>query len=140
MDEDTKKHLAIGVAVICLLIAGIVFYRTMFAGSAGGGDMGDREIALLCATCGGFEIPADEFRELMSKQGPDMMMGMPGMPGQMMAMECPKCAKKTCYMAQKCQQCENIFVFGQARDQNYPDRCPKCSFSAMEDRQKNQAP
>ena len=137
MDEETKKYLSIGFAVVCVAIAGTIFYRTMFGGSSGSGG-GNRDIAMLCATCGGFEIPADEFREMMSQQGPGAMMM--GMPGQPMAMECPQCAKKTCYMAQKCQQCENIFVFGQAKDQNYPDRCPKCSFSTMEDRQKNRTP
>ena len=136
MDEETKKYLAIGLVAICLVVSGTVFYRSFFGNSTGAAG-GNQDMALLCTTCGGFEIPADEFRELMSKQGPGMMMGMPG---QQMTMECPKCAKKTCYMAQKCQQCENIFVFGQARDQNYPDRCPKCSFSRIKDRQKNPAP
>ena len=136
MDEETKKYLAIGLVAICLVVSGTVFYRSFFGNSTGAAG-GNQDMALLCTTCGGFEIPADEFRELMSKQGPGMMMGMPG---QQMVMECPKCAKKTCYMAQKCEQCEAIFVFGQAREQSYPDRCPKCSFSRIEDRQKSPAP
>ena len=133
MNDETKKYVGIAVAVICLLIAGTIIYRTMFSDGPGGAG-GNRDVALLCTTCGGFEIPADEFRDLMSKNLDPMMMGMPGQP---MAIPCPKCGKKTCYMAQKCPQCEHIFVFGQARDQNYPDRCPKCGFSEIEDRQKN---
>lgn len=133
MTEEMKKYVAIALAVICLLIAGTIAYRTMFGGgSAGSGS--NRDVVLLCTKCGGFEISADEFREIMSKNADPMMMGMPGQP---MVIPCPKCGQKTCYLAQKCPQCENIFVMGQARDQNYPDRCPKCSFSAIEDRQKN---
>ena len=136
MDEQAKKNLGIGLVLICLVVSGVIFYRSFFANSTGG-TAGNRDIALLCKTCGGFEISADEFRDLMSKQEPGMMMGMLG---QQMTLDCPKCGKKTCYMAEKCEQCETIFVLGQAKDRNYPDRCPKCGFSRMEDRQKKPAP
>jgi len=137
MDEQTKQYLVIGITVVCLSVAGTMSYRSFFGGS-GGGDTGDRQIALMCASCGGFEVSVDEFREIMSQQGPDLMMMM--MPGQAATMECPQCGKKSCYQAQKCKQCETIFVFGQAKDKNYPDRCPKCSFSYIEDRRQNPAP
>ena len=134
MSDEAKKYLAIGLVVICLGIAGFMVKKTLFP-SSGGGETGNQQIALICKTCGGFEIPMDQFREMMSKQGPDMMMM--GMPGQTpAAMTCPKCSNKTCYMAQKCPNCENIFVFGQARDQNFPDRCPKCGKSRIEEMQK----
>ena len=137
MDEQAKKYLVIGLTVVCLSVAGTLFYRSFFGGSSTGGNTGDRQIALMCASCGGFEVSIDEFREIMSQQGPDLMMMMPG---QAAAMECPKCGKKSCYQAQKCKKCQNIFVFGQARDKNYPDRCPKCGFSYIEDRRQNPAP
>jgi predicted RNA-binding Zn-ribbon protein involved in translation (DUF1610 family) len=133
MNDETKKYVGITVAAIFLLLAGMYAYRTMFGGSLTG-PVGNKQMALLCTSCGGFEIPVDEFRDLMNKNSDSMMMGMPG---QLMAMECPKCGQKTCYRAQKCPQCENIFVFGQAKDQNYPDRCPKCMHSKNEDKQKN---
>jgi hypothetical protein len=138
MDEQTKKYLVIGLAVVCLSVAGTTCYRSFFGGGSGGGDgdTGYRQVALMCKTCGGFEVSADEFREMKNQQDPEAMM----MPGQTVALECPKCGKKSCYIARKCQQCENIFVLGQARDKNYLDRCPKCRFSAIEDRQKNRAP
>jgi len=121
---------------ICLTVAGTFFYRSFFGN--GKGDVGgNRDMALLCTTCGGFEIPTNEFRDLMSKQRPPTPSMMMQRPGQPMVLECPKCGQKTCYVAQKCPQCENIFVFGQAKDQNYPDRCPKCGFSSIENRQKN---
>lgn len=137
MSDETKKFLAIIVAVICLGIAGTVTYKSFFDG--GGGLEATRDMALLCTTCGGFEIPMKEFQDIMSKNTQDMMMPMLGGPGAITIM-CPKCHKKTCYMAQKCQKCKNIFVFGQAKDPQYPDRCPKCKFSEIEDMQKNPKP
>ncbi len=136
MDEQTKKYLVIGLAVVCLSVAGTLFYRSFFGGSGGGGNTGDRKIALMCVSCGGFEVSVDEFREMSRQQSPEAMM----MPGQTAAMECPQCGKKSCCKAQKCKKCEAIFVFGQARDKNYPGRCPKCSFSAIEDRRQNPSP
>ena len=134
MSEEAKKYLAIGLVVVCLGFAGFMVKKTFFP-SDNAGDMGDRQMALICKTCGGFEIPFSEFREMMTKQGPSMMMMMPGQP---MAMECPKCGQKSCYPAQKCPSCENIFISGQARDAKFPDRCPKCGKSqAEEQRQGN---
>ena len=133
MTEETKKFLAIGAVVVCLGVAGWVTYNTFFAGEGTGTLSGD--MPLLCTSCGGFEIPVSQFQEIMSKNPQNMMM-MPGMPGQM-TIDCPKCNKKTCYPAQKCTKCQNIFVFGQARDSQFPDRCPKCKFSEFEDMQKN---
>jgi DNA-directed RNA polymerase subunit RPC12/RpoP len=129
MTEETKKYLAIGLVVICLGFAGVMFYRTLFDT---GPVKAEGMSALLCTQCGGFEIPADEFRELMNKKAADMLM-----PGQTGAMECPKCGQKSCYTARKCTRCESIFAIGQAKDLKYPDRCPKCGFSMLEDRQKN---
>jgi hypothetical protein len=133
MTDETKKFLAIAAAVVCLAVAGWVSYNTFFGEGGGGEATGD--MALLCTTCGGFEIPISEFRDMMNKNAQNMMMPMMG--PSMMAMECPKCHKKTCYVAQKCDKCKNIFVFGQAKDPQYPDRCPKCRFSQIEDMQKN---
>lgn len=135
MTEETKKFLAIGALVLCLGIAGTVTYNTFFGGGGGGTFSGD--IPLLCMSCGGFEIPISQYQEMMSKNPMGMMPGMPGMPGQQVAMVCPKCNKKTCYSAQKCLKCKNIYIYGQARDQNYPDRCPKCKSSELEDLEKN---
>jgi len=129
MSDETKKYVGIAIVVACLLAAGTIAYNS-FSGGGAKYD-GDRKMALMCAECGGFEVSGDEFREMMTQQGPEAMM-MPGMGPQ--TMECPKCGKKSCMAAQKCQKCENIFVFGQAKDQNYPDRCPKCKYSGMEER------
>jgi DNA-directed RNA polymerase subunit RPC12/RpoP len=129
MTDETKKNLGIGLVVIGLLAGGVVLYRSVFGNSTSSAG-GNGDIAVLCSTCGGFEIPADKFDEIMGKNPTPNMM--PMMSGQKMLFECPKCGKKTCTMAHKCQKCGTIFILGQAKDQQYPDRCPKCRFSAIE--------
>ena len=106
MSDETKKYLGIGIAIISLLVAGMVFYNIV--GKNGSSSMsGNPDVALFCTHCGGFEITLDEFRELMKNQSNPMM----AMPGQSAAITCPKCSKKSCYQAQRCQQCEAIFFF-----------------------------
>jgi hypothetical protein len=125
MTDETKKFLAIAATVICFVIAGTISYKSFFGNDGGGTATG--EVVLLCTACGGFEIPVQEFQSIISKNAPDGMMAMPGFGP--VAIICPKCNKKTCYIAEKCQKCENIFVLGQAKDPQFPDRCPKCKFS-----------
>ncbi len=127
MTDETKKYLAIGLTVVSVLVAGFVFYRTIFGGAQA--PAANADVALYCTDCGGFEIEADEYREIMMDNPDSMMMPMPGQPTPI---ECPKCGKETCYRAQKCTECEAIYVFGQSRDREYPDRCPECGFSQME--------
>ena len=121
MTEQRKKCIAIGLTIICFSVAAVIFYRTVFGTSSGEGKGYN---VVICTKCGGFEIPADECAGLIKKAlGPQMM------PFQKLVVECPKCHQKTCYMAQKCTQCQYIFAVGQTKDIQHPDRCPKCGFS-----------
>ena len=131
MAENTKKYLAILFAIVSLIIVVTIFYRTFSSGSGSGG--GKDTVYLLCKSCGPIGITQDEFREIMMTQPGGMM---PPMMGGPMLFNCPECGQKSCAVAQKCQKCDNIFITGQAQDPRYPDRCPKCGFSAIEDRQK----
>ncbi len=124
---EKKKRVLTGTLVIGVLIAGGVFCRGLFSNSSE--NSGERNIVLWCSQCGGFEIPDAEFRHLLSNH-PDDMMSIQF--GQTIALKCPKCGQKTCYRAHKCQHCDHIFVLGQAKDPQCPDRCPKCKFSATE--------
>lgn len=128
MSDETKKYLAIAATVICFVVAATIAYKTFF--SNGGGAAATGDVALFCTTCGGFEIPAQEFQSLKSKNASDGMMAMPSFGSALIA--CPKCGKNTCYAAEKCQKCGNIFVFGQAKDPKFLDRCPKCKFSQLD--------
>jgi|GEM_PF-2742082 len=136
MTEEMKKFLAISGAVVSLSIAGWVSYDTFF----GDGWQPASDVVLLCTTCGGFEIPIKEYSDFMAKNPQNMQDTMMPMGSNLVVIPCPKCGKKTCCAATKCPKCKNIFVFGQAKDQQFPDRCPKCKFSEIEDMQKNPTP
>jgi DNA-directed RNA polymerase subunit RPC12/RpoP len=49
--------------------------------------------------------------------------------------ECPKCGNKSGYRAIKCEKCGFIFE-KPTNTTDYPDRCPKCGHSAVEDSRK----
>jgi len=46
---------------------------------------------------------------------------------------CPKCGKPSAFEAMKCPKCGNIFVAGESGRGDFPDRCPKCKYSAREE-------
>jgi predicted RNA-binding Zn-ribbon protein involved in translation (DUF1610 family) len=50
--------------------------------------------------------------------------------------ECPKCGKVAVREALKCPKCGNVFIPDWDRQNDYPDRCPKCGFSEIEQEQR----
>ena len=128
MDEDKKKLIMIVVAIGCIVLAvGITF----FTSSGGGGGRGSNsDIPMLCDSCGAvYEIDREEFREEMRKLGPQMMM----MRGPVV-LQCKECGEMAAYRAMKCPECDEVFVLGDAGDEQYPDRCPGCGHSDIESR------
>ena len=123
------------VAITCIVLAVVITFVT---NEGGGSRRATGPIPMLCVNpdCGvSFELSRDEYSEQLRANPPDMMM--PGMPGRGMAgpsvFTCSDCGEKSAYMATKCPECEASFIHGQAGDQQFPDRCPECNHSAMED-------
>ena len=132
MEEQTKKWLSIAFAVVALIVAGIVISKTFSGGSGSGGGV-NAKVYLLCKSCGEMEVTKDEFREIRVNQ-PVLMNPMVGGP---MLVNCPKCGKKTCAVATKCQGCGNVYVVvPKPGSTEPPDKCPKCGYSAIEERRK----
>jgi hypothetical protein len=137
MDEDVKKKVLIVVSVVIICIALAIAGKTMFGGGGGGGD---GKIWFKCVNpkCNAaYSLSPDEFTKL---QGDSPMM----IPGQMQAFKCQKCGQQSAYMAQKCEnkKCGEVFILqmgspGQA-NQDFPDRCPKCKYSVIEQMEKEQ--
>ena len=132
MDEDKKKLVMIIIAVVCIVLAvGITFFTT--GGGGGGGGSSNAAIPMLCDSCGvTYEIDRDEFREEMRKLGPQMMM----MRGPVV-LQCKECGEQAAYRAMKCPECDEVFVLGDAGDEQYPDKCPACGHSDIETRTNN---
>ena len=135
MEEQTKKKLSIIFVVIALIVAGIVISRTFSGGSgSGSGGSGKDKMHLLCKSCGEIEITRDEFREMMKNQPGGMM---PMMMAGPMLLNCPECGQKSCAVATKCQECGSVFVSVPRPGSSVPpDKCPKCGYSAIEERRK----
>ena len=134
MDEEKKKIVMIVVAVTCIVLAVVITFVT----NEGGGRRATGPVHMLCVNpdCGvSFELSRDDYSEQLKANPPDMMM--PGMPGREMAgppvFTCSECGEESAYVANKCPECEAFFIRGQAGDQRFPDRCPECDYSAMED-------
>ncbi len=116
MDADKKKPIMLGIAIVCIVLAGGITYFRM----AGGSD----EIAqgemmwVKCANpnCNAeYQIELKEYADLAKTS----KSGVPA---------CKQCGEESLFDAIKCEKCGIVFipgsVAGEARD-----RCPECGFS-----------
>ena len=118
--------------VICLVLAVLITLLTREKSSGSGSAKGARQMLCVNEECNvEYELSLDEFRELMTAQGPGAMM-MPGMGPQ--AFTCQECGEESAFMAVKCGQCSFVFVQSYGGSEDYPDRCPECDYSATEER------
>jgi ssDNA-binding Zn-finger/Zn-ribbon topoisomerase 1 len=135
MDDTKKRQVMIAIIALCLVVAVVItlsFNNPFSSGSAGAS--GPMQMLCVNPDCGyAFEISRDEFRKQMMEKGPmgPMMMGPMAAPP---AFTCPKCGEESAYMAAKCPKCEHVFINDYSISDDYPDRCPECGYSAMEER------
>ena len=136
MDEDKKQKIMIGAIVGCLIIAGAIFFV-----SKGGGKpkkVAAKPVLMVCAnkSCkASYELSSEEYRQEMQgdSQGMDpMMMSMMGP----IMLKCNDCGKKSLSVGEKCEKCETVFPSGTVK-KDYPDRCPKCKYSKIEELRKS---
>jgi hypothetical protein len=139
-----SKNVKLIVAVACLVLAAIILSWNfgLFSGEGGGGG-GNTVIWFKCVNpdCNStYSLKPEEFAKIQSESGMGPMMMMPG---QQQAFKCQKCSQQSAYMAQKCEKCGEVFIMSMAppaagETPDYPDRCPKCSHSAIEEMSKEQ--
>lgn len=132
MDEDKKKVVMIVIIVLCIgLAAGITYWTNR--GSGPGKKISSIPMACANSKCGyTTELTIKEFNELMSKGRGDGVTPDPMFMGPA-ALECPECGEMSFFTANKCEKCGEIFL-SNPDSRDYPDRCPKCGYSAMEER------
>jgi len=122
--------------VISLIVAGVFFIGFIAETTGivgGGGDVGGGpgEMYMMCANpdCKAtYTLSRDEF---LAQMDPSAMPRMRGLRG--MTLKCRKCGERSAYRARKCPKCSEIFI-PDYESGDYPDRCPKCEYSAMEER------
>ena len=132
MNLSKKKQIIF--AVICLLgaIAITVVFYNPFHGAASGLK---KPVQMLCVNCDtSFEISSDEYKKQMTKKGAITPMGPTGPPP---GLTCLKCGQEEAYTAVKCGKCGNTFFPDPTIYADFQDRCPKCGYSASEEKHKS---
>jgi len=117
----------------CLLVAVLVFVKTRSGGSGGVDSISDTEqVWMKCRACNGsFQMSRKQYykdiNEKVTASATAMMFTPP--------LTCQKCQKNSAFLAEKCPNCNEVFFPGSVPN-DYPDRCPKCKHSAVEDSRK----
>ena len=136
-----QKHwsqigLTVSIGVTMVLVLGFIGESMGLFGGGGGGSGGNEPIVMLCANpeCGkDYEITRDELQKNMEGMGPGGMM-----PMMQPVFTCKFCEEKSAYIAQKCEKCGAVFVPNYMDPGNeYPDACPECGYSRIEEMRKN---
>jgi rubrerythrin len=125
MEAGQKKLIMVAIIAVCIAAAVIITLATR-TGPAGGieslkhGEM----IWLKCRDCENtWQMDKKDYLEYIEKYRVGM---------QAPGVECPKCHKKSGYRAIKCEHCGYIFE-KPVNTRDFPDRCPKCGYSAREE-------
>ena len=120
----------IAVIIVCLAVAGAVFWGTRSSGSGGIDDISDEEMTwVICMnkSCNAtYQMSLKEYYKFVTANANPM--------GPAPALTCEKCGQPSVYKAEKCQNpaCGNVFRSGSVPN-DFQDRCPKCKQSATEE-------
>jgi DNA-directed RNA polymerase subunit RPC12/RpoP len=125
---DKKKMIMIAVVVACLgLAAAITFNRTSERSGTASIDS-SQKVWVRCnnPSCGAeYQMPAKEYFEGITKARTS--------PTEIPPLVCEKCKQESLYQAEKCPKCGKLFFYSRKKGGDYPDRCPHCSYSPMEE-------
>ena len=127
--EDSKKNaVKVGIIVVCLIAAAVIFIKTSSQDSAPTATSQMIWIKCTNEACGAeYEMNIQKYSGLMAEKG--------SMPPTMQApaVVCEKCGKETANRAEKCPKCGTVFFMDNS------GKCPKCGFSAGEEEQSTAA-
>lgn len=90
-----------------------------------------RTVTMICDSCEStYELNGEEFKQAIkdSFAGRKPMTILRGP----LLLPCKKCGEIAAQRAIKCRECGKAVVFGDAGDEKYPDKCPSCGYSRME--------
>jgi predicted Zn-ribbon and HTH transcriptional regulator len=124
MEDNVKKPIMIGVIVVCFVLVGFIAYNSI-SGSPSGVESLKRGtlIWLKCLKCeAAYQMDEKDYYEFLEKHKMDGVV-----------MSCDKCGEGNVLRAAKCDKCGVIFFMSGALD-DYKDRCPKCGYSATEEK------
>jgi len=133
MEEGTKKPIMIGIIVVCVAVAGFIFYRTRPHAPRIPEEFKNEMIWVKCANpdCGEcYQVNKYDFYKENEDYCIEHNTQIAPPP------VCRKCGKRSIYEAVKCPKCGEVFIKGWKRG-DYEDRCPKCGYSQIEVNRKN---
>lgn len=129
MDDDRKKPVMVVLVVAFLALAGGVTYWTQFRG--GGQTVEAEPVFLKCQSCG--YVRETNTRDLQEEVDQGKIRyddeGVAFFP-------CPQCGKADMARAMKCEKCGEVFIPNYSNPRVNPDRCPKCKYSAAEEKER----
>ncbi|MBN2317215.1 MAG: hypothetical protein JXM79_25035 [Sedimentisphaerales bacterium] len=125
-----KNRNYIIVIVVCLVLAGLIFYATR-SNNVGGIESleSGKLIWVKCSNpdCGAtYQMDEKDYFLQIHEQTRAHPMAL-----QTPALVCKKCGKESVYKAFKCEKCGTIFFSG-AVPNDFADRCPVCGYSKTE--------
>ena len=117
MEYEKKKVFMVVVSVVCLVIAGMIIYKSSSRQDAKAG----MKIWMKCAECGHtFQIDYKTFEKNFSEE-----IAIMESTGEQVALsECEECGQNTIYKAMECYKCKTVFI-----PSDEENRCPECNYS-----------
>ena len=120
----------IGDIVVCLVAAGLITYTTRSKNHVA---RGVKNVWVKCSNpdCGAtYEVDRDEYFVYIGKNRDRSN------PLATPALVCEECGEESVYLAIKCSKCSNVFFRNEAEDPDFPERCPECGYSVVEENRK----
>jgi len=134
MEEGKKKIIMAVVVVVCFAAAGVIAWKYTFSSEKTGIESIKRGAEMVWLKCRNPDCEhtwqmdkRDYFEYLRGHREPMAMTAPP--------VACPECDEESGYRAEKCENCGLIFERGSV-PRDFADRCPKCSYSAIEEARK----
>lgn len=127
MEESTRKVIALGVIVVCLVLAGVITCKTSLSKGPDLRRFEDKTTLVKCRNpdCKAvYQVNVKDYFEYTIKHKDPGIRGTP-------PLICRKCGKPSVYRAIKCEKCGFIFELGSI-PRNFEDRCPRCGYSKIE--------
>jgi predicted Zn-ribbon and HTH transcriptional regulator len=135
MEESMKKTVMIVVIVACLVSAALITFLARKSRSATGlSEFAGKMQLVKCANkncVAVYEIDKEKYYELVEEELRKHVDDMGPL-----AITCEKCGENSIFRAVKCEKCGEVFFSSEVGANDFPDRCPKCGHSAMEEQKK----
>jgi len=131
MEKRVKKNALIGVIIGSLVLAAGITYMTRSPKGGIPKHFAQEMTWVKCRNpkCGAeYQISKKEYFEYVEEHHDPRIPHAP-------SLICQQCGQQSVYRAVKCERCGLVFEMGSVPG-DYQDRCPKCSYSKLENEKK----